>query len=179
MHFSARPPSAGEARPGLPAICMAGLETPHRSWVALGAGGGWRGPRSRLSPAGLAADGSAGKRSCLPAAAPLPRRPTARGEAEKKEKAGPRRTRRGGSEGQAAAWAQPAGGATVPAASTRALWLAASEMSVAVGRVCRRQGAKIRFCIQCAIPRLHRNTQRRRKDGGKALEGVSPGAERL
>lgn len=108
LHFSARPPSAGEARPGLAAACVAGLETPHRSGAALGAPGG-PSPPGRAGSVGFR--GVTGSVCQQPPPAPQPR---GRGGAQEKAKAGPRRTRRGGCRGRAAAWARPAGGAAAP-----------------------------------------------------------------
>lgn len=170
LHFSARPPSAGEARPGLAAACVAGLETPHRSGAALGAPGG-PSPPGRAGSVGFR--GVTGRVCQQPPPAPQPR---GRGGAQEKAKAGPRRTRRGGCRGRAAAWARWGRRPHRPLLRPRPrrargwrLWRGARAAG----------SAKTRFCIRCAVPRPRRNTQLRGKDGGKAQGRVSPDAERL
>lgn len=173
LHFSARPPSAGEARPGLAAACVAGLETPHRSGAALGAPGG-PSPPGRADSVGFR--GVTGRVCQQPPPAPQPRG-------------------RGGGTGKGEGWAQahtsrglPGPGRSVGSARR---WGRRPHRPLLRPRPRRARGcrlwrgaraagsAKTRFCIRCAVPRPRRNTQLRGKDGGKAQGRVSPDAERL
>lgn len=90
LHFSARLPPAGEARPGLAAACVAGLEAPHRSGAAVGAGRGPSPPR-RAGSVGLR--GVTGRVCQQPP--PCPAAPGARGGTGKGEGRAQAHTSRG------------------------------------------------------------------------------------
>lgn len=125
---------------------MARLEATHRPVVALGS------RRSSACPPVPSTPSRSGggllrwvKDRVRRQRPPCPATPQPRDLAQKKAKARPRGTRRGGCQGPAAAWSQPGSGATSPlAAASTSLWLAAPDMSVAVAE-CAGEGNENHF----------------------------------